>query len=64
MPRAHAGELSLVYRKYQAWEKSWKAVNLARKEFMMLVLFFFLEFLELSVTKAQSSLPVPGARVC
>lgn len=60
VPRACGGEFSLVY---QVREKSWKAVNLERKEFIMLVLFFSFEFLELSVTKAQSFLPVPIARV-
>lgn len=45
-------------------EKSRKAVNLERKRFIILVPFFPPKFLELSVTEAQSSLPVPVACVC
>lgn len=63
MPRARNGELSLVYRKYQAGGKSRKAVNLERKRFIILVPFFPPKFLELSVTEAQSSLPVSVACV-
>lgn len=61
LPRDCDYEHGLVYRKCQARGKSWKAVNLERKEFIILVLFFS-EFLELSVTKPH--LPVPVACVC
>lgn len=64
MPRACNGELSLVYRKYQAGEKIQESSELRKEKVHNSGAFSLPKFLELSVTEAQSSLPVPVACVC